>query len=344
MKTTRKTQALLTALFALGTLTPLMAETVPTNERGTVNVNYFDDNAQKVPVVGSTFKLLKIADIVSETVEGTSDGLRIESLIDGLTVTRKTTTDDVIKHLKLTSNNESDLDVSDTAKDGTKLDVYEGKTASNGTVTFEDLPFGVYFGIETEAARYHVRSTPFLISVPNTNEDGTLSSLKAEIFPKSAIAGDLVITKKLVGDDTEKDRDWTFEVSLPEGVYAWESSEGDDGTIEDGGELKIKGDESVTIYNLPSEAKYEVVEQEANADGYETSYNNEEGEIEAKDEQEVVVTNERNMDYDPIDTMAFWQDMSEDPMNLLWISIPVVGVIALIIIFIAIKRRKRRNN
>lgn len=82
--------------------------------------------------------------------------------------------------------------------------------------------------------------------------------------------------KKTVGGSGDKEKGFHFTVSLKDengnalpGSYSYSGSK--EGTVIDGATVILRHDQSVTIVGLPENARYKVVEQEANADGYVTT-------------------------------------------------------------------------
>ena len=130
-----------------------------------------------------------------------------------------------------------------------------------------------------------------------TKTDGTTNEDKAE-FDNIYSSGSLTISKVVTGNAGDKNKEFTFTVTLTdtngnplEGEYRYTGSK--KGTIKSGGEIKLKDGESVTISGLPIGTKYTVAEAEANKDGYTTTSKGESGEISEK-EQKAEFTNSKN--------------------------------------------------
>ena len=95
-----------------------------------------------------------------------------------------------------------------------------------------------------------------------------------EIANKYDPYGDLTIAKTIEGaTPAAADREFTFKLSLAKengevdtGDYAYTTSDGRSGTIAAGGTLTLKGGQTATVKNLPSEDSYTISEVEA--DGY----------------------------------------------------------------------------
>ena len=264
-------------------------------ETGTITVSYYDDSDKKIPVVGSTWRLFKVGDITTtlndEDID--VDALEITSLIDGLDITRKTTPEEVMEYISYKVVTESKLNIGYSTINDEKLEAYDATTNEYGKAVFKDIPEGVYLGVEINAARYHLRSSPFLVSIPWTDEDGHPSYLEMEIEPKAITAGDIVIQKKTYGDDVTPDVYWNMTVRLPEGIYYYETSRGRTGYIKNLDCVGIRAYTTMTIYNVPAGSTYLVEEAEANSDGYKTWYDNQSATIKEKQENWTVVHNER---------------------------------------------------
>ena len=132
-----------------------------------------------------------------------------------------------------------------------------------------------------------------------TKTDGTTNEDKVE-FENIYSSGSLTISKVVTGNAGDKNKEFTFTVTLTDtngdpidGEYSYIGSK--EGTIKSGGEIKLKDGESVTISGLPIGTKYTVAEAEANKDGYTTTSKGESGEISEK-EQKAEFMNSKNTD------------------------------------------------
>ena len=119
-----------------------------------------------------------------------------------------------------------------------------------------------------------------------------------EITNKYDPYGDLTIAKTIEGaTSAAADREFTFKLSLAKengevdtGDYAYTTSDGRSGTIAAGGTLTLKGGQTATIKNLPSEDSYTISEVEA--DGYTvTDASNTSGTIHAGQTANASITN-----------------------------------------------------
>lgn len=119
-----------------------------------------------------------------------------------------------------------------------------------------------------------------------------------EITNKYDPYGDLTIAKTIEGaTPAAADREFTFKLSLAKengevdtGDYAYTTSDGRSGTIAAGGTLTLKGGQTATVKNLPSEDSYTISEVEA--DGYTvTDASNTSGTIHAGQTANVSITN-----------------------------------------------------
>ena len=306
-----KTFLMVVSIFTMIlTLLPIsaMAENVTyrSDEKGKITINYYDDNLRTKPTVDSHWRLYKVGDVTYTYGDKNVDALTITSLIDGLEISRETKANEVLDKLEYKIITESKIEMTGKDVKGQELTYFDGTTDEKGVIEFKDLEQGIYLGVETQAARHHNRSTPFLISIPNTDETGRISSLEATIEPKPVLAGDLVISKQLHGNAAEIAYQWTMELTLPEGTYHYKTNEmkkygntyskGQDGYCKSGDKIKIYAGEDLTIYDIPSGKEYSISETEANAQGYQTRYERKDGVIEAYKPISVVVHNTKNKD------------------------------------------------
>ena len=119
-----------------------------------------------------------------------------------------------------------------------------------------------------------------------------------EITNKYDPCGDLTIAKTIEGaTPAAVDKEFTFKLSLAKennevdtGDYAYTTSDGRSGTIAAGGTLTLKGGQTATIKNLPSEDSYTISEVET--DGYTiTDASNTSGTIHAGQTANASITN-----------------------------------------------------
>ena len=113
-----------------------------------------------------------------------------------------------------------------------------------------------------------------------TNDKGTIDFDENKVvFTNTKNEGSLTIDKTVGGNSGETDRYFNFKVILfdkdgnvLEGIYNYTGSK--TGTIKSGDIIRLKHGESITITGLPVGASYEVIELEANSDGYTTKITN----------------------------------------------------------------------
>lgn len=261
------------------------AENLPTIDRetGRLTVRYFDDSEETAPVTGAEFTIYKVADIGRSQVEGTNG--KYLPLTEDLDFVNET--DALAYEEKVISAYEAGL-----GKNGG----YTATVAVNeeGEAVFDDLPVGAYLVTETKVMRYHVRSTPFLESVPETNESGTSWNFDVVCNPKQILAGDLNVTKKIKGKDINKDTTYHIKLTLnTEGTFKAKMPDGTEGTVKDGDEIAIKANQTLYIYDIPANTEYFVTEVEENGNDasgrrFDTTYKNQDGKI--KDYSGILVT------------------------------------------------------
>lgn len=95
---------------------------------------------------------------------------------------------------------------------------YRVKTNASGYAKLTGISQGLYLAVETKPAKEHFASIPFIVSMPqmiykNTGvKQGWCFNVIA--YPKSLPGGDLKITKKVTGNDGEKNKLFHFNVKL----------------------------------------------------------------------------------------------------------------------------------
>ena len=171
------------------------------------------------------------------------------------------------------------------------------------TLTINGLPEGTKYSIsETDA-----NADGYTTKITGSNE-GTLDinnpSATVDFKNIKLSRHKLSISKEIEGEAAEKDKEWTFEITLTtadditlEGSYKYTGSK--EGSIEftnkEGntyiGEIKLKANETVTIEGLPERTNYVVSEKEKDQDGYKTYTKKETGILKDNDEEQVKFTN-----------------------------------------------------
>lgn len=156
-----------------------------------------------------------------------------------------------------------------------------GRTDDDWTYTFTDLPkYDEYGALYT----YTIEETPPSgYEVAYDQENFTVTNTRA---------GDLRVEKEVTGSDGQRNRDFTFTVTLDnttiQGTYG-------DMTFEDGvATFTLRHGQSATAEDLPAGIGYTVVEREANTNRYRTTYTGETGTIPAGDTAVAHVENRRN--------------------------------------------------
>ncbi len=161
------------------------------------------------------------------------------------------------------------------------------------------LPEGINYTISEDDSDKYI--------VYNTNSQGQTKlseTIKAEFI--NALKANLTISEKVQGEKANQDKNWRIEIKLtaPNGItlnnqYAYTGSK--DGFItfetEDNKTyiaiITLKHDEILTIKDLPEGTSYEIIELDANKDGYKTTMENNKGTLTG--EMVVPFVNERNV-------------------------------------------------
>ena len=157
------------------------------------------------------------------------------------------------------------------------------KDGQQATIT--DLPVGtIYLAEELEESRdgYVVSPLEEEGSITESGRDPVVEFVNRKIQPSDPEHGTLTVTKAVTGTDERKE--FTFTVRLRDGLgrpipgeYRYDGARS--GMISDGGKVVLGHGESITIYGLPANARYHVVEQEANKDSYVTTVTGDKGVI-----------------------------------------------------------------
>lgn len=156
-----------------------------------------------------------------------------------------------------------------------------GRTDDDWTYTFTGLP------------RYDKYGALYTYTIEETPPSGYEVAYDQENFTvTNTRAGDLRVEKEVTGSDGQRNRDFTFTVTLDnttiQGTYG-------DMTFEDGvATFTLRHGQSATAEDLPAGIGYTVVEREANTNRYRTTYTGETGTIPAGDTAVAHVENRRN--------------------------------------------------
>ncbi len=165
---------------------------------------------------------------------------------------------------------------------------YKGtvKLKAGDKIVIENIPEETTYKVEEVEANQNGYSTS------SDNATGKMQSDKVTIpFVNTKLAkNDLTISKIVEGQSADKNKDWDFNIILKplEGSTLDESYEytgSKNGsitfTIDEAGNyvgtVQLKDQESITIHNIPEYTNYEIVEKDANQDGYITLMVNDHG-------------------------------------------------------------------
>ncbi len=160
-----------------------------------------------------------------------------------------------------------------------------GRTDDDWTYTFTDLPrYDEYGALYT----YTIEET-----LPSGYENRYDVAYDQENFTvTNTRAGDLCVEKEVTGSDGQRNRDFTFTVTLDnatiQGAYGGMTFENGVATF------TLRHGQSATAEDLPAGIGYTVVEHEANTNRYRTTYTGETGTIPAGDTAVAHVENRRN--------------------------------------------------
>ncbi len=180
------------------------------------------------------------------------------------------------------------------------------KLKHNEKIEIKDLPEGTEYEVTEEEANQDDYVT---ITTENTkgilNGDTPLVKFSNKNYSKHSIS----IEKKLEGTNVESEREWTFKITLkPDKDAPFKEAYAYTGLDEDGiinftptddeeayeGTITLKGGDKIVIEDIPYDTLYEVIEEEANQDKYQTTYTDNEGIV--NDDIVVTITNKRNIE------------------------------------------------
>ncbi len=138
--------------------------------------------------------------------------------------------------------------------------------ADGQTITIIGLPFG---------ASYSVSELDYSIdgyTTVSASDTGTIVTGETQIasFVNNRDIGNLKISKTVVGDTIDLNKEFTFTVTLGDSqetyVYIGEGIE--NGSIKNGDKITLKHNQSITIVGIPMDMNYSVIEEDYTYDGY----------------------------------------------------------------------------
>lgn len=167
---------------------------------------------------------------------------------------------------------------------------------ADGSVTFEPLSYttaGEYHYVIAEVVpgqgsvgyddsiTYDSHSENVTVNVTDQKGDGTLSAVATyydqdgtvdqdgAVFENSVKPGSIQLTKSVTGGtEAVAGKKFPFKLILKDakgeplsGSFAYSNTDGSTGTVENGGTIEVKADQTVTIEGIPAGATYEFVEQ-----------------------------------------------------------------------------------
>lgn len=279
-------------IMCLTTVLPAYAATntmsvVDRGRTGTLYIDYKEDTEGTEAVSGAEFTAYKIADI------GTSgEFISIISTISSEEIyASNSNPESLVKRAQAAYKTQF-----------TGCAQYTTKTNSDGKANIQSMQLGLYIVVETSPAAKHYASIPFYVSVPYTDNNEWVYSVTAE--PKSCPAGDLIITKQVVGEEGETNRAFHFIVSFSDktNIFTYKKSDGSKGKIKNGGEITLKHNEKAIIEDIPVGVEFTVKETEANTEGYITSATGATGNIKRTVQKVAAFTNTRRTEVNTGDT------------------------------------------
>ncbi len=308
-------QAVIVALFLPLSVKAEDLKPTITQDTGTVTIRYFDDIDETIPVTGAKFEIYKVADIG----RGFDDNGQYIPLIDNLDFAEE---EDAIAY------EDKVLEAYEAEDFGYKAEVTVGE---DGTGLIENVPVGAYFVREVDATRYHIRSKPFLISVPETNETQNSWNFNVIVNPKSTLAGDLKLTKKLSGNAVNHNDTFNFEINIGDMPRMAEFPDGSKKEVKTGDVVTLKENEVITILDIPEGTEVSVKEIQKEEGEYVVSYENNGEKIIGKDAVTITVTNTKNQ-------------IPTGVKNAL-LLFDIAGItLAMLVVVIYLRRKEKRRN
>ena len=241
--------------------------TTSTNDKGTIS-----ENTASVSFVNTRDKIPTGSLSISKTVTGNDGELDREFTFE------VTLTD-------ANGNNLTDTYNYTGSKTGT---IKSGRTVSlkhGETITIEGLPVGTKYEVtekEANSDRYVTVSSGSAGEIINGNSVSRFENHRDEI---PVLKGFLTINKTVSGNAGERDRLFNFKITFTDSegnivldTFSYTGSKV--GMVKSGDVVSLKHEESITIVGLPVGTRYQVVEIEANIDGYTTEATGDTGVIE----------------------------------------------------------------
>lgn len=288
-------------------------------DTASITIRYFDDSDETVPGTGAEYTIYQVGTI-GRDVETNGRFLPLGEEVDW-----EGESDPVEYEAKVVAAYEENEEIGY---------MESGEIGEDGTLVFTDVPVGVYLVAETETLRYHIKPIPFLVSAPETNASGTSWTLDVVANPKQILAGDLKLEKEVKGSLSEKDNTYNFVVEFDcEGEYKAVLSTGVEEYVSSGDTISLKAKQSAIIQDLPAGVSYKVTEKEADM-SCDTTYTNNEGEIEAKEETTVTVLN---------DSTQFDMGVSNTPTFWIFGGIGALTILILFILFLCKRSKKEKK-
>ena len=240
---------------------------------------YKDDD---IPVVNAEFTFFKVGEISLRTENGKAENVR-SSLITGIS--------SIPEEISGTQYIDA---VHEAYESGSVQSGFSftAETDESGILFTDKIENGIYLVEETVPAEGYAETSPFLIQYPDISEKG---SRVLSVFPKAVPCGELKITKRVTGDTGEKNRTFHITVELDdyEGECGYTQNSGDTGIFRSGDRFSLKAEDSVVITGIPAGTEYYISEEEADSEGYRTTFTAGNGRIAAHCLTEAIVTNDR---------------------------------------------------
>ena len=284
---------LITGILILA-LTGIPAQAAPyimDDSSGKLKISYFDNTDGREPISGAEFTCYRIAVPTAEE-KGNTLFLNWKPIIRRglgyLAVSRETEAEGIREAVQKAYNGNGSL------PEGGRR--YIGKTGNDGILEMNHLEAGAYLAVETAPAAGHLASKPFIYTIPaaDTDSDGVTRGWKYEAYaePKPVPCGKLIISKTVRGNGGDQSKLFHFKVTIAaDGAFHFRKSDGNEGEIRSGGTIALSHGQSAVIEMIPAGTEYEVSENEADRDGYQTDSTGSSGRIRKKTEAKAAFVN-----------------------------------------------------
>ena len=287
------------------------------DKTGNLTFKYYDDADETIPVEQATFEVYQIAEY-GRDLNNNGALLPLDESID--------------YHDQMDAYAYADS-VAEAYEKNADLGYFTTVTIENGTAEITDMPVGAYLIVETVPAEYHIKSIPFIASVPEMNETSDSWNFDVTVEPKAQIAGHVSLIKKVAGNASNTNDVFDFQLNIADGEYKALLPNNVETTVKNGDVIQLKANQQIIIYNLPEQSEYSLKEINLENTGYVANYENAEGKVVGKTITSAVITNKKDN-----------TETSVRNNTLIYIECGVGALALLTILLIAKKKKNKKEN